>query len=37
MLELVNQDDLKDLYYSKSGLHFTPLIENISQGESTDA
>jgi KaiC/GvpD/RAD55 family RecA-like ATPase len=36
MLELVNQDDLKDSYYSKSGLHFTPLIENISQGERID-
>ncbi len=36
MLELVNQDDLKDSYYFKSGLHFTPLIENISQGESID-
>lgn len=36
MLELVNQDDLKDSYYSKPGLHFTPLIENISQGEKID-
>jgi hypothetical protein len=34
MLELVNEDELSRFPYPKAGLHFTPLSEELQQGES---
>ena len=33
MLELIKEDEIKHFPYSKAGLHFTPLSEDLKQGE----